>query len=449
MILLNTYITSGYEDKKNFEKSEQSSHLIQKKCYLFVAGMKTENLLSKIFRREKREVSGDSIEAAINRALCGGDSEQASLSAESSLKLSTVWACVTLLADSISCLPVHLFEKTQEGRETVLSNKGLRCLNNPNSYLSRYDVLHHIMVSVNLWGNAYVQIIRDHYAVPVKLKLLMPYNVEPYLTDNDVLMYSVASGGMVESSDMIHVKGLTLNGYKGKSPITVHAENLLLTKNATDYGAKFFKDGGNIEGVFSVPNELSDKSFDRLKSTMQESYYGMKNAHRPMLLESGMKYDRLNIPLNDAQFLDTRTFQKEEIASIFRVPPHLIGDLTKSSYNTNELMGQEYVTYSLLPWAVKIESELRRKLLREDEQELLYFKFNMNSLMRADSKSRSEYYKNLNLIGVLSPNEIRELEDMNGYKGGEKYYVQQNMTDTESVGAQAAATNLKNKNTEI
>lgn len=411
--------------------------------------MKTENLLSKIFRREKREVSGDSIEAAINRALCGGDSEQASLSAESSLKLSTVWACVTLLADSISCLPVHLFEKTQEGRETVLSNKGLRCLNNPNSYLSRYDVLHHIMVSVNLWGNAYVQIIRDHYAVPVKLKLLMPYNVEPYLTDNDVLMYSVASGGMVESSDMIHVKGLTLNGYKGKSPITVHAENLLLTKNATDYGAKFFKDGGNIEGVFSVPNELSDKSFDRLKSTMQESYYGMKNAHRPMLLESGMKYDRLNIPLNDAQFLDTRTFQKEEIASIFRVPPHLIGDLTKSSYNTNELMGQEYVTYSLLPWAVKIESELRRKLLREDEQELLYFKFNMNSLMRADSKSRSEYYKNLNLIGVLSPNEIRELEDMNGYKGGEKYYVQQNMTDTESVGAQAAATNLKNKNTEI
>lgn len=147
-----------------------------------------------------------------------------------------------------------------------------------------------------------------------------------------------------------------------------------------------------------------------------------------------MKYQRINIPLEDAQFIQTRKYQRSEIAAIYGVPPHMVGDLDKATYNNTELMGIEYVTYTLMPWLVKIQAEFARKLLREDEKESLYFAFQPNGLMRGDSKSRSEFYKNMSLIGAMNANEIRELEDMNSYPGGDKYFIQLNMQDADMVG---------------
>ena len=390
------------------------------------------SFLSKIFKRSADNFS--EIDRAVSTALSGGVNTNGSVyvTEDTALTLTTVWACVSLLSESVGILPVHLYKKTDTGREIVHGHKALNLVNNPNSYFSRMDLLQHLMVSVTLHGNGYARIIRDKSGNAERLKLLEPQVPQPVLSPNDELFYNV-EGELVHSDDMIHIKGLVVDGLKGMSPIAVHRENLALTMEVQRYGEQFFSKGGNTSGVFEVPGTLKDDAFKRLQQQLIAQYVGLGNSHKPLLLEGGMKYSRVNIPLDDAQFLTTRKFQKSEIASIYRVPPHMVGDLERSTYSNIEQQSQEYLTYCLMPYLVKIETELNQKLLSYYDREKLYFRFGLNGLLRADSKSRSEYYKNMYLIGCMSPNEIREREEMNKYSGGDEFYVQQNMTTTENA----------------
>ena len=388
------------------------------------------SLLSKIFKRSA-DTYGE-IDRAVSTVLAGVNTNGVYVTEDTALTITTVWACVSLLSESVGILPIHLYKKTDSGREVVHGHDSLNLVNSPNSYFSRMDMLQHLMVSVTLHGNGYVRIMRDNGGRPTKLKMLEPQVPQPVLSKNDELFYDV-DGEMVHSDDMIHVKGLVVDGFKGKSPIAVHRENLCLTMEVQKYGEQFFSKGGNTSGVFEVPGTLKEDAFKRLQQQLVSQYSGIGNSHKPMLLEGGMKYTRVNIPLDDAQFLTTRKFQKGEIASIYRVPPHMVGDLERSTYSNIEQQSQEYLTYCLMPYLVKIETELNQKLLSYVDRERFYFRFGLNGLLRADSKSRSEYYKNMYLIGCMSPNEIRELEEMNKYKGGDEFYVQQNMTTTDNA----------------
>lgn len=364
--------------------------------------------------------------------LAGVNANGVYVTEDTALTITTVWACVSLLSESVGILPIHLYKKTDTGREVVHGHDSLNLVNFPNSYFSRMDMLQHLMVSVTLDGNGYVRIMRDKGGRPTKLKMLDPQVPQPVLSANDELFYNV-NGEMVHSDDMIHIKGLVVDGFKGKSPIAVHRENLCLTMEVQKYGEQFFSKGGNTSGVFEIPGTLKDDAFKRLQQQLAAQFSGIGNSHKPMLLEAGMKYTRVNIPLDDAQFLTTRKFQKGEIASIYRVPPHMVGDLERSTYSNIEQQSQEYLTYCLMPYLVKIETELNQKLLSYKDREMYYFRFGLNGLLRADSKSRSEYYKNMYLIGCMSPNEIRELEEMNKYKGGDEFYVQSNMTTADNA----------------
>ena len=232
---------------------------------------------------------------------------------------------------------------------------------------------------------------------------------------------------------MIHLRGLSTNGYKGKSPIAVHRDNLSLSMAAQIYGEKFFNQGGNMSGVFRYPGELKDEAYNRLKKQIIEQATGLHNAHTPMLLEGGMTYERISIPPEDAQFIATRKFQKTEIATIFGVPPHMIADLDRATNNNIEHQGMEFVQYCLMPYINNLESEFNRKLLRDDEFDEYYFRFGLNGLLRGDAKTRSEYYKNMNLIGAMSANEIRDLEEMNRYDRGDEFFVQSNMQSVKNV----------------
>lgn len=389
------------------------------------------SFLSKIFKRSS-DTFGE-IDRAVSAVLTNGvNTNGVYVTEDTSLAITTVWACVSLLSESVGILPIHLYRKTDTGREIVHGHQSQLLVNNPNSYFSRMDMLQHLMVSVTLHGNGYARIMRDKSGNPVRIKLLDPQVPQPVLSNNDELFYNV-EGEMVHSDDMIHIKGLVVDGVKGLSPIAVHRENLTLTMEVQRYGEQFFSKGGNTSGVFEVPGTLKEDAFRRLQQQLAAQYSGLGNSHRPMLLEGGMKYSRINIPLDDAQFLTTRKFQKSEIASIYRVPPHMVGDLERSTYSNIEQQSQEYLTYCLMPYLVKIETELNNKLLPVKDRESLYFRFGLNGLLRADSKSRSEYYKNMYLIGCMSPNEIRELEEMNKYEGGDEFYVQQNMTTTDNA----------------
>lgn len=260
-----------------------------------------------------------------------------------------------------------------------------------------------------------------------------PTQVEPILTDDDILFYRTDKGELLPSHEMLHLRGLSTNGYKGKSPIAVHRDNLSLTASAQLYGEKFFNQGGNMSGVFKYPSTLKPEAYKRLKHDLIQQSVGLHNAHTPLLLEGGMTYERISIPPEDAQFIATRKFQKTEIATIYGVPPHMIADLERATNNNIEHQGMEFVQYCLMPYLVRLEEEFNRKLLRHDEFGEYYFLFGLNGLLRGDAKTRSEYYKNMNLIGALSANEIRSLEDMNAYEGGDEYFVQANMQTIENA----------------
>lgn len=403
-----------------------------------------QNLASSLSRGEKRMTSSE-FESAVNQTLLAdtvSDNTRAVfVSEESSLAISAVWACVRILSETVGTLPIHLYQRTINGREKAKGHPCSQLLQKPNSYLTRFSLMHHLMICCTLWGNGYARIYRDKYFRPVRLRLLHPTEIEPILTYDDELFYRDKTGLFIPCYDIIHLKGVSTDGYKGKSPIAVHRDNLSLSVSAQRYGEKFFNQGGNMSGVFKYPATLKPEAYKRLKNDLIAQSTGLHNAHTPLLLEGGMTYERISIPPEDAQFIATRKFQKTEIATIYGVPPHMIADLERATNNNIEHQGMEFVQYCLLPYLVRLEEEFNRKLLREDEFEEFYFLFGLNGLLRGDAKTRSEYYKNMNLIGALNANEIRSLEDMNSYDGGDTYFVQANMQTIEKATTISAPEN--------
>lgn len=394
------------------------------------------NLASSFSRGEERMTSSE-FESAVNNTLLADtvsdNTRPVYVSEESSLAISAVWACVRILSETVGTLPIHLYRRTSNGREKAKAHPCSHLLQKPNSYLTRFSLMHHLMISCTLWGNGYARIYRDKFFRPVRLQILHPTEIEPILTCDDELFYRDKTGLFIPCYDIIHLKGVSTDGYKGKSPIAVHRDNLSLSISAQRYGEKFFNQGGNMSGVFKYPSTLKPEAYKRLKNDLIAQSTGLHNAHTPLLLEGGMTYERISIPPEDAQFIATRKFQKTEIATIYGVPPHMIADLERATNNNIEHQGMEFVQYCLLPYLVRLEEEFNRKLLREDEFDDFYFLFGLNGLLRGDAKTRSEYYKNMNLIGAMSANEIRTLEDMNSYEGGGTYFVQANMQTIENA----------------
>lgn len=383
-----------------------------------------------IFRSEERIVSAE-FENAVNKALTADTVADATrkpyITEEGALNLSAVWACVRILSETVGTLPIHLYKRTDKGRERQYTHACHKLLQLPNSFSNRFDLMHHLMISCALWGNGYARIHRGKDARPIRLQLIHPAKVEPILNTNEELFYRLDNGELLPNDELIHLRGLSTNGIKGKSPIAVHRDNLSLTMAAQEYGERFFNQGGNMSGVFKYPSTLKPEAYQRLKKDLVAQSVGLHNAHIPLLLEGGMTYERISIPPEDAQFIATRKFQKTEIATIYGIPPHMIADLERATNNNIEYQGMEFVTYCLMPYLVRLEEEFNRKLLRYDEFEEYYFLFGLNGLLRGDAKTRSEYYKNMNFVGAMNANEIRSLEDMNAYEGGDEYFVQMNM----------------------
>lgn len=381
----------------------------------------------KLFKRDV--IPATEIEKKIAQVLSGGIED---VSPDGSLAISAVWACVRILSETVASLPLHLYKKTKEGNVKVESDKLLDLLRRPNSYSGMYDFLQWEMIGCLLRGNGYTWIIRDVNGVPKRLHYCENEQVSVTIDrENDEIVFKYKEH-IIPSTDMIHLKGIVTDGYLGKSPIEVHRENLTLSQNVLTYGQKFFTNGGNTEGVYIYPGELKEDSYKRLKKDIAEQE-SLRNAHKSLLLEGGMKYERINIPLEDAQFITTRKFQATEVARIFGVPPHLIADLERSTNNNIEHQGIEFVVYTLLPYLKKLEAELNYKLLTTDQAKKMYFSFNVNGLMRGDSTARANFYRTMYMISAMCPNEIRKLENMNEYEGGEAFYTQINMQEVNAI----------------
>ena len=326
-----------------------------------------------------------------------------------------VYACVKVLSEGVGMLPCHLQRKDSKGGRTNATDHPLYSLlhDQPNDYQTAPEFWETVCAHMNLRGNAYAYVIRTQRGDVVELLPQNPDAVRVEMLSNYSLVYHVtlANGQTLDvgMGDMVHFRGLTLNGWLGISPIAYARESIGLALATERFGSLLFKNGAKMGGVLEHPGKLSDEAYKRVKETFDTATAG-DNAHKTALLEEGMKFSKISMSNDDAQFLETRRFQRAEICSLFRVPPHLVADLDKATFSNIEQQALEFATFSLMPWLVRLEKTVKRDLLRLGEQKNMALKFNTAALMRGDAKSRADYYASGILNGWLTRNEVREAE---------------------------------------
>ncbi|MDD3750293.1 MAG: phage portal protein, partial [Firmicutes bacterium] len=304
-----------------------------------------------------------------------------------------------------------------------------------------------LMSHLLLWGNAYAQVLRNGRGQPIALYPLLPNKMEVSRAANGDLVYTYRrdteesrinpNSGIVtlRRDEILHIPGLGFDGLIGYSPIAMAKNAIGMSLATEEYGASFFANGANPGGVLEHPGVIKD--IQRVKDSWNSAYQGSGNAHRIAVLEEGMKFQAIGIPPEQAQFLETRKFQINEIARIFRIPPHMVGDLEKSSFSNIEQQSLEFVKYTLNPWVVRWEQSLQQSLLLPSEKNSIFIKFNVDGLLRGDYQSRMNGYAVGRQNGWLSANDIRELEDMNripAEEGGDLYLVNGNMLPLSQAG---------------
>lgn len=357
---------------------------------------------------------------------------------DKALTLTAVWCAIRLLAESVSSLPISVYTKQANGDKLEDTKSPIYKLVKfkPNYYQNKITFFEFIMLSICTEGNSYVQIVRNNSGTPVQLICLDPSNVTVVVNNNE-LFYQVDGGAVLDSSDMLHFKTITDDGVTGLSPIDQCAKALNWGISLEEFGSTFFSNGAKPSSILQTDRALSDTALQRLKTSFNNNYGKLKNSNSTIVLEEGLTFKPISISPEQAQFLSSRQFSIEEVARIFNVPPHMLKDLSKSSFNNIEMQSQEFVTYTLMPYLTRIEQEMNLKLFRTNELGKTFVEFNVNGLLRGDVKSRTEAYKTAITNGYMSINEVRQKENMNSIEGGDKHFMQMNMTTIDKVGEDA------------
>ena len=387
-----------------------------------------------------------------------------SVNERTSMQITAVYACVRILSESVAQLPFNLYEYVEGGKTKAIKHSLYRILHDePNPEMSSFIFREVLMTHLLLWGNAYAQIIRNNRGEVVALYPLMPnkMTVDRDINTHEIIykyQHSVQDEAntlketsvTLKARDVFHIVGLGFDGLVGYSPIAMAKNAIGMSMACEEYGSKFFNNGARPGGVLEHPGHVQD--YEKLKESWQSQFGGSGNSGKIAILEEGMKYSPIAISPNEAQFLETRKFQLNEIARIFRIPPHMIGDLDKSSFSNIEQQSLEYVKYTLEPWLVRWEQEVQRKLLVGEEKLKYFSQFKLEGLLRGDYESRMKGYSIGIQNGFMSPNDIRELENLDMIpkeEGGFTYMVNGNMIPLKYAGVNYGKSdninNVKNK----
>lgn len=364
------------------------------------------------------------------------------------MQTTAVYSCVRILAEAVAYLPLHIYRYTDTGKEKVLDHTLYNILHDePNGEMTSFVFRETLMSHLLIWGNAYAQIIRDGAGRVLGLYPLLPNKMEVDRTEKGELVYYYSRNyeenpnfndfGRIalRQQDVLHIPGLGFDGLVGYSPIAMAKNAVGMTQACEEYGASFFANGANPGGVLEHPGVLKDPG--KVRESWNAVYRGTNNAHKIAVLEEGMKYQQIGIPPEEAQFLETRKFQINEIARLYRIPPHMVGDLEKSSFSNIEQQSLEFVKYTLNPWVIRWEQSLQKALLLPEEKKEYFIKLNVDGLLRGDYQSRMSGYATARQNGWMSANDIRELEDLNPIpeeEGGNLYLINGNMTKLKDAG---------------
>lgn len=366
----------------------------------------------------------------------------------SAMQMTAVYSCVRILAEAIAGLPLHVYQYNNDGgKDKALKHPLYHILHDePNPEMSSFVFRETLMTHLLLWGNAYAQILRNGKGEVIGLYPLMPNKMTVDRDDKGHLFYqyqrsndeAIKSDSMVILSpqDVLHIPGLGFDGLVGYSPIAMAKNAIGLAIATEEYGAKFFANGAAPSGVLEHPGTIKDPA--KVRESWNTTFGGSGNAGKVAVLEEGMKYTPISISPEQAQFLETRKFQINEIARIFRVPPHMVGDLEKSSFSNIEQQSLEFVKYTLDPWVIRWEQSIMRTLFTPEEKKKYYVKFNVEGLLRGDYQSRMTGYATARQNGWMSANDIRELENLDripAEEGGDLYLINGNMLPLGQAGA--------------
>lgn len=350
------------------------------------------------------------------------------------MRTSAVYACVRVLAETIASLPLITYRITPRGKERALGHKLYPILHDqPNSELTSFEFREAMMACMLLWGNAYAEIETNARGDVLALWPLSPGMMEVMRNESGKLYYhyQLPNGGYRDliPYQVMHVRGLSFNGLVGFSPIQLARQAIGLAVATEEFGARFFGNGARPGVYLEHPGQLSDVAYKRMVESWNDTHQGLSNAHRATILEEGMKLETVGIPPEEAQFLETRQFSIEEIARIYRVPLHLIGDLRRATYGNIEHSSIDFAVHSIRPWAVRWEQAIRRDLIGPLERASITAEFQIDGLLRGDLPSRYTAYAQGRQGGWLSVNDVRRLENMNEIDEGDIYLEPLNMKD--------------------
>lgn len=363
---------------------------------------------------------------------------------------SAVYACVKVIAESIASLPLHVYEHTEGGKEKAIKHPLYFLLHDaPNDEMTSFTFREMLITQLLLRGNAYAQILRNNAGKVLGVYPLKSASITVERDDSGELQYRYRiyteenpnfkdKGEIIlRRQDVLHIVGLGFDGIQGYSPIAMARNAIGLSMACESFGSNFFANGARPSGILKTPTLIKDPQ--KLQESWQ-SMYGGENAGKVAVLEQGMEYQQISMPPEDAQFLQTRKFQIAEIARIFRVPLHLINELDHATFSNIEQQNLEYVIYTLTPYITRIEQAMNKALFLPSERGKYFVKFNLSGLLRGDYASRVEGYSKMIQNGVMSINDVRELEDMNKIpadEGGDLHIVNGNFIKLKDAGIYA------------
>lgn len=394
----------------------------------------------KLFR--KKEASPRGILDLVRLTLYGGaDAESGEyVSPETALRCSAVYSCVGILAESIAQLPLKLYRRTAGGKEEVEESPLRRILGwKPNEWQTSFEFREMAMQHLCLRGNFYAYKVTDSRDEVRELLPLHPDQVTVEQRPDWSLAYRITFNDgrqeTVDKSRIFHVRYRTLDGVRGISPILYHRDTVGLALTTLKHGSRVFRNGALPTGILQHPGKLSKESLERLRESWEASYGGA-NSGKTAILEEGMTFTGLTMSNEDMQYLETRSFQVEDIARIYRVPLHMIQSVEKStSWGSGiENMSLGFVQFTLLPWIRRLESAIWRDLIPDREKESVFPEFLVDGLLRGDIKSRYTAYQLAIQSGIMSPNEVRAKENLNPRPGGDDYMSPLNMRLTGPEG---------------
>lgn len=386
------------------------------------------NRLQRFIKEARMRVGLDRPQDVLNAVgLYGVTASGANVTHDTSIRISTVYACVYKIASTLASLGLNLYTTDGRRRDVVSNHPAIDVTTfRPNPYETPFFFWESIIANAVLKGTGYAVITRGAGGIPIALQCVDSDLVQRRIINGNTVVYRLDDDRIIAQEDMLEVCNL-----HRKSPIQLHRENLGLAQAAQDYGSQYFGNGGQMTGVLSSDQPLKAEQMEML----QKSWNGSMTSAGTKLLPFGFKYSRISIAPEEAQFIETRKFQAEEICRIFSVPPALVQLESQTTYNNVEQQNLMFARHTVLPWARRIEQELATKLLTMQEARNHYFKFTLNDLFRGDMAARSSFYTQALQNGVMSINEVRAQEELNPISGGDQHLVQVNQLSIDKMAA--------------